>query len=270
MKNETINGMDYVILENDDKLRVTTPNDTDAYILLKKSDDKISIEGDDSIIKSFNRLESKNGPAILKKDIIERCDSWLELYENIQKILTDITVESNSYDDMDSIRLITNIGVENIGDENAFVFESNIYWEDMILKKGARMIIPCKYFEVVQYLFAKIIYNFVDKHYSGGFELKDYIDANPDIIYSDSDNSEKVELDLTHIPSDYDELRDILIRVIGNFNIDIYPYQEFGNIINNMSDEYNNIDFVELMDKCFDYTKLQESLLIEEKGMGSK
>ena len=24
MKNETINGMDYVILENDDKLRVTT------------------------------------------------------------------------------------------------------------------------------------------------------------------------------------------------------------------------------------------------------
>ena len=88
MRFEKIDGIQHVILEENDKLCLTTSTALgNGAIAIEKEGDKLNIFGDAVLVNKISgegMLEKVYmTPVLSSEEIIEKCDKWLEMFKKV-------------------------------------------------------------------------------------------------------------------------------------------------------------------------------------------
>ena len=101
MKFKKIDGVQYIILEEDDRVCITTPDELDkSQVEIKEKDKKLDISGNSSIVSSIQgdgMLEKVYIPPVVSaKKIIEKCDNWFDMFKKVHDTFKKIVVTGHS------------------------------------------------------------------------------------------------------------------------------------------------------------------------------
>lgn len=99
MKFEKIDGVQYIILEENDKICITTPDELyKKRVEIKEKNKKLAISANSSIVSSICGEEILEKvyipPVVSSEEIIEKCDKWFDIFKQVhdkfkEKVLTD-------------------------------------------------------------------------------------------------------------------------------------------------------------------------------------
>ena len=98
MKFYNENGVQYIILEKNDSIYLTTENSSiSKFISVECENDMLNISGDSSLIKNINGNNILEKvfvqPVLSSEEIINKCDKWLEMFKKIHDKFRELVLK---------------------------------------------------------------------------------------------------------------------------------------------------------------------------------
>lgn len=97
MKLEKIDGKQFIILEDNDKIYLTTAKEMGKNsITITEDNDRIKIFGNSPLVNSISgkgMLEKVYIPPVISsEDIISKCDEWLEMFKQVHDVFKKLVL----------------------------------------------------------------------------------------------------------------------------------------------------------------------------------
>ena len=261
MKFEKIGKRQYIVLEENDKIFLTTPEKLDdADIEITRKDDGISISGDSSLVKSIRgdgMLEKVYiQPVVSSQEIIEKCDKWLEMFRKIHDKFRELVL-SEKYKKQHIVMMLSFTSFISLSNENikGRTIDLDLKQYDTIIQEGVTISIDEKTEnDIYAYLVANVLDYYISQNYVDE-EIDDLRYWNWDLYSAETlQDGESVPIFsnlslLREIP----EYEKIVISIIGNHNVGLSSNQLISNLKNKISDR----QLSDRIDKSINYSTNQ-------------
>ena len=171
MKFKKIDGVQYIILEEDDRVCITTPDELDkSQVEIKEKDKKLDISGNSSIVSSIQgdgMLEKVYIPPVVSaKKIIEKCDNWFDMFKKVHDTFKKIVV-TDEYRNQNVTMELSFANIYSFFDKNinkARIINLDLKQYGITLKEGVTISIDEANKDIYSYLVASVLDYYVSKN----------------------------------------------------------------------------------------------------------
>ena len=243
MKFEKIDGVQYVVLEKNDKICVTTPDELEKkQIEIKNRDNELEISGNSSIVSSIRgegMLEKVYIPRVVSSnEIIEKCDKWIEMFKQVHDTFKKMVL-TEEYRKQNVVMDLCFANFLSLSDSNVKGRSINLDLKQYgtILKEGVTVSIDEMNEDIYAYLAASVLDYYLSQNY-GNKEI-DLIDFNG-ILYSNEKRERGTTVPMIAMLSSLIESPDyykIVASIIGNHNVGESSEQIIDNLKNRISNQ---------------------------------
>lgn len=259
MRFEKIDGVQYIVLQKNDEICITTYDELEQkQIEIKSNDEGLEISGNSSIVSSIRgegMLEKVYIPPVLSsEEIIEKCDKWLDMFKQVHDAFKNLVLK-DEYRKQHIIMELSFPTFFSFTDSNVKgrSIDLNLKQYNTILKEGVTISLDYVNEDIYAYLVANVLDYYVSQNL--GDEQIDLIDFNS-VLYSNerynrgTTTSMLAELSsLTKSP----EYNKIVISILGNHNVGESSEQ----LIANLKNRINNQQIGDRMDSGINYSSNQ-------------
>lgn len=271
MKFEKIDGVQYIVLEENDRICITTPDELDkTQVEIKEKDKRLDISGNSSIVSSIRgegMLEKVYIPPVVSsKEIIEKCDNWFDMFKKVHDTFKKIVL-TDEYRKQNVVMELSFANFFSFSDSNikGRIINLDLKQYGTILKEGVTISIDEANEDVYSYLAACVLDYYVSQNL-GDKEI-DLLEFNS-ILYS----NEKYERGAT-VPmlamlgslTESQEYYKIVASILGNHNIGESSEQ----IISNLRNRISNQQIGDRMDSSISHSSNQCDHILK-KTLNSK
>lgn len=271
MKFEKIDGVQYIVLEKNDEICITTPDELEQkQIEIKSNDEGLEISGNSSIVSSIRGEGMLDKvyipPVISSEEIIEKCDKWLDMFKQVHDtfkklVLTDEYRKQHVVMEL-SFPIFFSFADSNVKGRSIYL---DLKQYGTILKEGVTISIDEANEDVYSYLVASVLDYYVLQNLGG--QQIDLMDFNS-VLYS----NEKKE-NWTSVPmlasvgllTESSEYYKIVTSILGNHNVGESSEQLIANLKNRIS----NQQIGDRMDSGINYSSNQCEHILQ-KTLNSK
>lgn len=268
MKIEKIDGEQFIILEDNEKVCLTTAGKIGKNnITITENKDKINIFGDSTLVNSIRgegMLEKVYIPPVISSDdIIRKCDEWLEMFKEVHDVFKKLVL-SEKYRKQNitmelSFTQFLSCTVHNIKG-NSINLDLKQYGN--IIQEGVTISIDEINSDIYAYLMANVLEYYVSKNYND-IQI-DYLDIDWNYnLYSSIDTSRGKTVPMISTLStlfDSVDYSKIIISLLGNHNLGISGDQ----IISNLKNRISSQQLSERIDKSIDYSSRQYAYIVAD------
>lgn len=253
MRFENINGIPHIILEENDKVSLTTEDSNgDMTIDIECQNYGLNISGDSSLINRINgdgMLEKVSIPPVLSTDeIIEKCDRWLEMFKKVhdkfrELVLTDRYRNQNITMDLSFCEFFS------ISDKKVRGRKIDIDLKQYgtIIQEGMTILVDEGNEGVYKYLLANVLDHYLSVNYARS-TINNIDLAWNHTLYSDDREKEKFTVPMIcNLSNLYDssEYAGIVTSMITNHNLHHSSEQVISNLkqaiySQQLSERFNN------------------------------
>lgn len=247
MKFEKIEGVQHVILEEDDNICITVP-DQSSKIQIKKIDEKLDISGNSSIVNSI----SGNGmldkvyipPVVSSKEIIDKCDKWLYMFKKVHDVFKKLVL-SDEFRKQNVVMELSFKRYFSLCDSvKGRSIDLNLKQYGIVIKEGVTISIGEDNDDIYAYLMASVLDYYILKNLSD--KDIDLMHFN-NVLYSDDKVTQRSTVPILALLGSLTESQEyyqIVASIIGNHNIGESSEQLITNLKNRISSQQisNTID----------------------------
>lgn len=270
MKFEKIDGEQFIILEDNDKVCLTTSGKLGKNsITITENKDKINLFGDSALVNSIRgkgMLEKVYIPPVISsEDIISKCDKWLEMFKQVHDVFRKLVL-SEKYRKQ-------NITMELSFTQFFFWTDSNIKGNSInldlkqygnIIQEGVTISVDEINTDIYAYLMANVLDDYISKNYND--TQIDYLDIDWNhTLYSNTDTPRGQTIPmLSTLSTLYDSVdySKIVTSLLGCHNLGV-PVDQ---IISNLRNRITSQQLSERIDKSIDYSSRQyEYVVVDSK-----
>ena len=261
MKFEKIGKRQYIVLEENDRIFLTTPEKLDdADIEITRKDDGISISGDSSLVKSIRgdgMLEKVYiQPVVSSQEIIEKCDKWLEMFRKIHDKFRELAL-SEKYRKQHIVMMLSFTSFISLSNENikGRTIDLNLKQYNTIIQEGVTISIDEETEkDIYAYLVANVLEYYISQNYVGEEidDLKDW-DWHLHSTETPQDGESVPIFSNLSLLREIPEYEKIVISIIGNHNVGLSSNQLISNLRNKISDR----QLSDRIDKSINYSTNQ-------------
>ena len=173
MKFEKIDGVQYIVLENNDEICITTPDSYDnKKIEIKRNNEGFEISGNSSIVSSIRgegMLEKVYIPPVIsKEEIIKKCDTWLEMFKQVHDAFKKLVL-TDKYREQDIVMRLdfsTFFSFTDRGVKGGCI-DLDLKRYGIIFKEGVTISIDEANKDIYSYLVASVLNYYVSKNLKG-------------------------------------------------------------------------------------------------------
>lgn len=269
MKFEKIDGEQFIILEDNDEVCLTTAGKLGKNsITVTEKDDKIILSGDSALVSSI-RGEGMLGkvyipPVVSSDDIINKCDRWIEMFKQVHDVFRKLVL-SEKYRKQNIVMELSFSQFFSWTDCNIKGNSINLDLKQrgQIIQEGVTISIDEINDDVYAYLMANVLDYYVSKNYSGTQINYSDIGWNH-TLYS---NIETPNGEIKPISASLSTLYDsvyysrIITSLLGSHNLDIPADQ----IISNLRNGISNQQLSDRIGKSMDYSSRQYEYIVAEE-----
>ena len=259
-------GVQCIVLEEGEKIYITTPNKVNqSKIEIKGEGEKLDISGNSSIVNAIRgegMLEKVCiSPVVLSsEEIIKKCDLWLDMFKQVHDafkklVLTDKYREQQVRMELYFSNFFSYIDKDDKGKTIDLVLKRN----DTILKEGVTIAIDEVNGEVYSYLAASVLDYYVSQNLKG--QQIDMMDYNS-ILYSNEKHKQGTPVpmhanlrSLTESP----KYRKIVTNILINHNLGESSEQLIANLRNGIS----NQQISDGIDSGINHSSIQYELILK-------
>lgn len=241
MKFERIDGVQYIILEDKEKVCITTPyeySEGDGQkIKIENGDNGLTISGDSSAISSIRgdgMLEKVYIPPVLtSEEIIDKCDKWLDMFKRVHDVFAE-SVKTQEYREQSILMELCFSNFFSLNDKNVNgkSIDLDLKQYGNIIKEGVTLSIDDENEDVFKYIYASVLDYYISRNLEG--EEIDLMNFNGSLYSRIEDGpSSSVPMiaslsTLTQVPDYYR----IFATIAGNHNIGETSDQLIANLRN--------------------------------------
>ncbi len=265
MKFENINGVQHIILEENDKISITTEDSHgDMTVDVECQNHSLNITGSSSLINTIK------GEGILEKvfiqptlstdEIIEKCDQWLEMFKKVhdkfrELVLTDRYRKQNITMDLSFYEFFS-FSDKNVKGRK---IDIDLRQYGTIIQEGVTISIDEVNKEVYKYLLANVLDHYLSVNYAGTTINNIDLDWNH-ILYSNNNCSKGTVPMICGLSSLYEskEYERIITSIITNHNLN----QSSEQIIDNLRQAIYNQQLSERFDSGINHSIKQYEHII--------
>lgn len=268
MKFENINGVQHIILEENDKISITTEDSHgDMTVDVECQNQGLNITGSSSLIntiKGEGMLEKVFiQPTLSAEEIIEKCDQWLEMFKKVhdkfrELVLTDRYRKQNIIMDL-SFCTFFSFSDKNI---KGRTIDIDLRQYDNIIQEGVTISIDEVNEEVYKYLLANVLVHYLSVNYAGTTINNLDLDWNH-ILYSNNNGSKGSTVPMICELSNLYESREyerIVTSIISSHNLN----QSSEQIIDNLRQAIYNQQLSERFDSSMNHSSKQYEYIISD------
>ena len=261
-----IDGVQCVVLEEGEKIYITTPNKVNqSKIEIKGEGEKLDILGNSSIVNAIRgegMLEKVCiSPAILSsEEIIKKCDLWLDMFKQVHDAFKKLVL-------MDKYReqqIIMELSFSSFfsytnKDDKGRIIDLDLKKYGKILNEGVTISIDEANEDVYSYLVASALDYYVSQNLKG--QQIDMMDFNS-ILYSNEKHKRGTPVpmlarlgSLTESP----KYREIVTKILINHNVGESSEQLIANLRNMIS----NQQISDRIDSDINHSSIQYELILK-------
>ena len=271
MKFEKIDGVQYLVLEKNDKICITTPDELEQKQINIKSDDEgLEISGNSSIVSSIRgegMLDKVYIPPVISSDeIIEKCDKWLDMFKQVHDTFKKLALT----DEYREQHVVMELSFPTF-----FSFADNVKGRCIVLdlvqygttlKEGVTISVDDANDDIYAYLAASALDYYVSQNL--GDKKIDLLDFNG-ILYSNKKKegwtSVPMLASVCSLTSDSPEYYKMVYSIIGNHNIGESSEQ----LIANLKNRIYNQQIGDRIDRDINHSTKQCEYILK-KSLNSK
>ena len=267
MKFNKINGVQYIVLEENDEICVTTPDElTQNGIKIKSNDSGLEISASSSIVSSIRGEGMLDKvyipPVVSSEEIIEKCNKWLDMFKQVHDTFKKLVL-TDEYRKQDVVMDLSFPAFFGYDNDNTIgkTICLDLRQHSIILNVGVSIDIDSVNEDVYSYLVASVLDYYVSQNLEG--QQINLMDDNY-ILYS---NAKKMDEKWKTVPmkanlcplidSDYYW---IVNKIIGNHNLGESSEQLVANLRNKIS----NQQISDRMDKGINYSSNQCEYILKK------
>ena len=243
MRFEKIDGVQYIVLEKNDEICITTPDELEEkQIEIKSNDEGLEISGNSSIVSSIRgegMLEKVYIPPVISsEEIIEKCDKWLEMFKQVHDIFKKLVL-TDEYRNQNVIMELSFPTFFSFADSNVKgrVIDLNLKQHGTILKEGVTISIDEANEDVYSYLAASVLDYYVSQNLKG--QQIDLMDFNS-ILYSNEKRERGTTFPMLAMLGSLTESSEyykMITSILGNHNVGESSEQLIANLRNRISNQ---------------------------------
>ncbi len=266
MKIVNIDGVQCVVLEEGEKIYITTPNKVNqSKIEIKGESEKLDILGNSSIVNAIRgegMLEKVCiSPAILSsEEIIKKCDLWLDMFKQVHDAFKKLVLMDKYREKQVTMELSFPIFPKITDrDDKGRRIRLNLKQYSKTLNEGVTISIDEANEDVYSYLVASALDYYVSQNLKG--QQIDMMDFNS-ILYSNKKHKRGTPVpmlarlgSLTESP----KYREIVTKILINHNVGESSEQLIANLRNKIS----NQQISDRMDSDINNSSVQYKLILE-------
>ena len=243
MKFKKIDGMQYMVLEKNDEICITTPDELEQkQIEIKSNDGKLEISGNSSIV-SFIRGEGMLDkvyipPVISSEEIIEKCDKWLDMFKQVHDTFKKLVL-TDEYRKQHVVMELSFPTFYSLTDSNVKgrVIDLDLKQHGRILKEGVTISTDEEDKDIYSYLIASVLNYYVSQNLVN--QKINLVEFN-DILYSDEKyekgTTTPVLANLSSLTKSSNYYQ-IVASILGNHNVGESSEQLIANLRNRISNQ---------------------------------
>lgn len=237
MKFERIDGVQHIVLEENDRICITTPDKLNkTQVEIKEKDLELEISGDSSIVSSIRgegMLEKVYIPPVQSsEEIIEKCDKWFDIFKQVHDTFKKLVLTDKYRKQNVSMQLA--FPSSNVGGK---AIHLNLVQYGYIFREGVTISIDETNKDVYSYLVARVL----DYYVSQNFVNKEIDLLKFDIfLYSNEEQERGKNAPMVAILGsliDSSRYYTIFASIIGNHNIGESSEQLIANLRNKISNQ---------------------------------
>lgn len=267
MKFNKINGVQYIVLEENDEICVTTPNElTQNGIKIKSNDSGLEISASSSIVSSIRGEGLLDKvyiqPVVSSEEIIEKCNKWLDMFKQVHDTFKNLVL-TDEYRKQDVVMYLsfpTFFGYDNDNTRGKAIC-LELRQHSNILNEGVSIKLDSVNEDVYSYLVASVLDYYVSQNLEG--QQIDLMD-DKNILYS---NAKKMDEKWVTVPmlaklyplidSDYYW---IVNNIISNHNLGESSEQ----LVENLRNRISNQQIGDRMDSYINYSSNQCEYILKK------
>lgn len=270
MKFEKIDGEQFIILEDNDKVCLTTSGKLgENSITITENKDKINLFGDSALVNSIRgkgMLEKVYIPPVISsEDIISKCDKWLEMFKQVHDVFRKLVL-SEKYRKQNITMELSFTQFFSWTDSNIKGNSINLDLKKYgnIIQEGVTISVDEINTDIYAYLMANVLDDYISKNYND--TQIDYLDIDWNhTLYSNTDTPRGQTIPMLSILSTlYDSVdySKIVTSLLGCHNLGV-PVDQ---IISNLRNRITSQQLSERIDKSIDYSSRQyEYVVVDSK-----
>lgn len=271
MKFEEIDGVQYIVLEKNDRVCITTFDELDeTQIEIKERNKKLDISGNSSIINSIRgegMLEKVYIPPVVSsKEIIKKCDNWLDMFKKVHDTFKKMVL-TDKYRKQKVVMELSFPTIFSFSDSNVKGRTINLDLKQYgtTLKEGVTILIDDENEDIYSYLVASVLDYYVSENLNG--EEINLLGFNY-VLHSNIKNEEGATIPITANLGSLTESLEcykIVVSILGNHNVGESSEQ----IISNLRNRVSNQQIGDKMDASINYSADQCKYILK-KALSSK
>ena len=257
MKLETYNGKQYLILDKNEEINISSGQINQFNSLkIENSANGLNITGNSSIVNciSGNKMMEKIyvPPVVKKEEIIEKCDMWIEMFKKTHDYFKKITLSKKAAKENIKMEILFSDFVNSNG-EKGHSIDIDLYRLNTIIKEGLTIDVSTS--NIYRYLLANVLDYYVSSNYSNAS-----IDINNLNRYLYSKNSKSIYSNIANSDENYNKYYDVIIGILANHNLGESSKQIINNTRNKIYDQQIESNF----DKSLEFSISQYNNLFSD------
>lgn len=238
MKFENINGVQHIILEENDKISITTEDSHgDMTVDVERQNYGLNITGSSSLINKISgdgMLEKVFVPPVISsEEIVEECDKWLEMFRKVhdkfrQLVLTDRYRKQNITMNLSFCEFFS-FSDKNVKGRK---IDLDLVQYGTVIQEGMTIAIDENNETVYKYLLANVLAHYLSVNYAGSTIKNMDLDWNHTLYSNDKKQENSTVPIFCGLTSLYDsnEYANIATSIITNHNLIQSSEQIIGNL----------------------------------------
>ncbi len=259
MRVENISGEDYIILEENDKVKITTDDSPSTkYLDIKCTSDGLIIDGSSSLLSSIRGEGMQEKIYVLpftsSKEILKKCDKWLDMFKSVHDKLRELVL-SEEYRKKNITMVLSFNKYFSYSEPQGKKIDLDLMQNGSKIQEVMTISIDQNNESIFQYLFAMIIDYYIRINYANR-SIHDY--ETEHILYSKDKANDGEEPIIAHIENIYNDTGyDYVVRsLIANHNARASSDQLINNLRKNIQDQQVREEFdkgIEQINKPLEY-----------------
>lgn len=267
MRFENVNGIQHIILDESDKVSITTESELKKMSIdIECENDQLNISGNSSLVNKISGDGMLDKvfiqPTLSSNEIIEKCDQWLEMFRKVHDKF-GVLVLSNKYRQL-NVTMELSFNDFFISDKSlkGKTIELNLKQLDTIIQEGVTISVDDNNETIYKYILANVLEHYLSVNYAYSI-VNTYDFSWNHILYSNFKRQDKstvpalCNLNMFYESSEYSR---IITSIIANHNLG----QNSKQIITSLRNAIYNQQLSEKFNRSIDYSNLQFNCIMSD------
>jgi hypothetical protein len=270
MKFEKIGGEQFIILEDNDKVCITTAGELGkSNVTIAENKDKINFSGDSTLVNSIcgeGMLEKVYIPPVVSsEEIIDKCDKWIEQFKQVHDVFRKLVL-SEKYKKQHIVMELSFSKFFSLSDRNrkGNSIDLDLIQYGTVIQEGMTISIDEKNDDIYAYLMANVVDYYLSTNYAGA--PINYLDINWNrVLYSNPETprGETIPM-IAPLSTLYDSVdySRIVTSLLGSHNLGVSADQ----IISNLRNRISNQQLSDRISESIDYSNRQYEYIVSDSA----